>query len=59
MKSIFAAALIAFANAGKVHDFFAENNFICSICEIAVEHAATGRDMELDQLYALFPAIQT
>ena len=58
MRIIFASALLAFASAGKVHEFFAEQNYICSICEIAVEHAANGRDMELDQLYALFPALQ-
>jgi len=48
MKSLFASALLAFVNAGKVHEFFAEQNFICSVCEMAVEHAAAGRDMELD-----------
>ena len=57
MRSIFAAAILAVANAGKVHEFFAESNFICGICQEAVKTAANGTFEELDALYEVFPEL--
>jgi len=59
MRSIFATAIIAFANAGKVHEYFAESNLICGICQDAVKTAANGTFEELDALYTVFPGLQT
>ena len=47
----------AVANAGKAHEFFAENNYICELCKSVVELAAKGEDDKLDQLYEQFPAL--
>lgn len=58
MRSFAIAALAAIANAGRVHEFFAENNYICELCKTAVEFAAKGRDIELDGLYEQFPKLQ-
>jgi len=58
MRSLFAAALIAVANAGKVHQFFAENNFICEMCQDAVKFAEKGMYEEIDSLYKLFPVLE-
>lgn len=57
MRTIFASALLTYASAGRVHEFFAENNYICNLCEIAVGHAVNGREDELDQIYSLFPEL--
>jgi len=58
MRSLFATALVAVAFAGKVHPFFAENNFICEICQNAIRLAANEKYEEIDALYKLFPALE-
>ena len=32
MRTFFAAAIAALGSSKKVHDFFAENNYICELC---------------------------
>ena len=56
MRSFFAAGLIAFTNAA-VHEFFAESNFICGVCQEAVNLARTENFDELEKLYDLLPAL--
>jgi len=58
MKYAFAAALAAFANAGKVHDFFAETNLICNLCKDVMGHAMDNNDDAIDEIYQLFPKLQ-
>mmetsp|Transcript_28792 Transcript_28792/g.38397 ORF Transcript_28792/g.38397 Transcript_28792/m.38397 type:complete len:409 (+) Transcript_28792:21-1247(+) len=58
MRSFAFAAIAAAASAGRVHDFFAENNYICELCKTAVDYASKGRDIELDRLYEQFPKLQ-
>jgi hypothetical protein len=58
MRSIFATALLAFANASNVHEFFAESNFICGVCQQAVEYAKKGDAGSLTSLYEMFPALE-
>ena len=50
------AALAALANA-KPHEFFAESNYICEMCQKAVEFANTGDNDSLDKLYKVLPAL--
>ena len=52
MRSIAITALVAIANAGRVHEFFAENNYICELCKNVIDLAAKGDERELDSLYA-------
>ena len=59
MRSIFAAAVLAVANASNVHDFFAESNFICGVCQQAVEYAKKGDTNSLNTLYEMFPALES
>jgi len=59
MKSFAIAALVALTNAGKVHEFFAESNYICEMCKMAVEFANSGNTEKLEQLYEIHPALQT
>lgn len=59
MRTIaFTASLIAFANAGVVHEFFAETNLICNLCKEVIEHSANSNDTAIDEIYALFPKLQ-
>lgn len=58
MKSFAIATLAALANA-KVHDFFAESNYICEMCKTAVEYANENKYDKLDQLFTVHPALQT
>ena len=58
MRTVFATAMMAVASASKVHDFFAEQNFICGICQQAVEYAKKGDNQMLSSLYELFPALE-
>jgi len=58
MRSFVTATLVALATAGNVHKFFAESNFICEVCQKAVEFASNGESHELDKLYKLLPALQ-
>ena len=48
MRSFALAAIAAFANARRSHNFYAESNFICELCHNVVEYAAAGKDEELD-----------
>jgi ABC-type branched-subunit amino acid transport system ATPase component len=57
MKSAFIAGLATFANAGVVHEFFAETNLICNMCKEVVNHANNNNDEEVDAIYALFPKL--
>jgi hypothetical protein len=43
----FATALISIASASKVHDFFAERNFICGMCKTVFEAAYEGDDQKV------------
>lgn len=58
MKSAFIAGLVAFANAGRVHEFFAETNLICNMCQEVMEHANTNNFTAIDEIYTLFPKLQ-
>jgi len=58
MKSAFIAGLAAFANAGRVHDFFAETNLICHLCKEVMTHANNSNDAAIDEIYTLFPKLQ-
>jgi cathepsin B len=58
MKSAFIASLVAFANAGKVHEFFAETNLICSLCKDYMGHLSAGRTEEINDMFTLFPALK-
>ena len=42
MIAIAASALIAIVNAGRVHEYFAENNYICELCKKVVELSSNG-----------------
>ena len=59
MRTFALSTLAAVASAGRAHEFFAENNYICELCKTAVEFAAKGKDDELDNLYEMFPTLQT
>ena len=47
MRSFALAIVCAVANAARVHEFFAEKNYICELCKQAVGYAAKGRDIDL------------
>lgn len=57
MKTFFAAGLMAFTQAAA-HEYFAESNFICGICQDAVKMAADEAFDELEKLYEVFPALE-
>ena len=58
MKSFFAAALLgAFASA-KVHEFFAEANYMCELCKTAMKFDTEGDSTALDALYAQNPGFE-
>ena len=38
------SAIATLAQAGKIHPFFAENNFICELCQNVIELANKGDD---------------
>ena len=58
MKSAFIASLVAYANAGRVHEFFAETNLICNMCQEVMTHANNNNDAAIDDIYTLFPKLQ-
>ena len=58
MRSFAFAVIAAISNAARVHEFFAENNFICELCKTVVDHASKGNDAELDAIYEQFPKLQ-
>ena len=53
------SAIATLAQAGKIHPFFAENNFICELCQNVIELANKGDDKKMDMLYEQFPALWT
>ena len=57
MRTFTLATMAAVASASRVHDFFAENNYICELCKTAVDYAGKGRDIELENLYEQFPKL--
>ena len=58
MRSIIAAVALAAANASNVHEYFAESNFICGMCQQAVEYAKKGDITNLTSLYEQLPALE-
>lgn len=58
MKFAFAASLVAFANAGKVHEFFAETNLICHLCTEVMNHAQSNNISAIDDIYKMFPKLE-
>ena len=58
MRSFALAFLAATATAGKVHEFFAENNYICELCKSVVELASNDENEKLYALYEQFPKLQ-
>ena len=58
-SSIIAALAAAAAQAARVHEFFAENNYICGLCKSAVEMGTRDEIDALGELYDQFPALQT
>ena len=50
-SSIIAAVVAAAAQAARVHEFFAENNYICGLCKTAVE---LGNSEDIDALGELY-----
>jgi len=57
MKSFVTAVLAAGASA-RVHEYFAETNLICSICQDAVKYEANNQHEDLDNLYEMFPKLE-
>ena len=58
MRSFALATIAAIASAGRVHEFFAEQNYICELCKDVVTLTAEGKDEELFALYEEFPKLQ-
>jgi len=58
MKTFFAAALTAAAQASVVHPFFAERNYICELCKTAVGFEVNGEEAALEKMYEIFPAFR-
>ena len=58
MRSFAIGLLAAFTNAGKVHDFFAESNYICELCKSTVDLAAKGEHAKIEALYQQFPKLE-
>ena len=59
MRTFALATLAALTYAGKVHEFFAESNYICELCQQVVDYTNKGYDEKIDQIFALHPALQT
>lgn len=57
MKTAFIAGLAAFANAGVVHEHFAETNLICNLCKDVIGHANSNNEDAIDEVFALFPKL--
>lgn len=51
MKTFAIAALLGFVSAERVHEFFAERNFICKLCETVVEHASNDEEAEIENWF--------
>ena len=58
MRTFALAAVAAIAN-GRVHEFFAENNFICEMCKTHVNHSARGNESAKKADYAKLPMLET
>jgi len=58
MRTFALAAFVAAANATRVHEFFAENNYICELCKDVVELANKDDQHGLDLVYEQFPKLQ-
>ena len=58
MRSFALALAAAVANAGRVHPFFAENNYICELCKSVVDLAGKGEADKLEKLFEQFPKLQ-
>lgn len=50
-------ATVSVVNAKKVHDFMAENNYMCELCTKVVEYARDGNDDGMDAIYKQFPGL--
>ena len=57
MKIAFIAALTTFANAGSVHEFFAETNLICSLCKNVLKYPQLNNNVEIDGIFAQYPKL--
>ena len=58
MRSFAIAAVAAISNAHQVHEFFAESNVICNLCQEAVEHVANDRQQDVADMFALYPKLE-
>jgi len=58
MKTAFITSLVSIASAGRVHDFFAETNLICSMCKEVMEHGSQNNINAIDEIYTMFPALE-
>lgn len=58
MKTFIAAVLAAAATATKVHDFFAERNYICELCKDTINFEATNKVEALEATFTQFPALK-
>ena len=54
-----ALTAIAAVNAKKVHEFFAENNYMCELCQKIVEYAKNNDDEGMYEIYNQFPHLLT
>ena len=57
MRAYLSAAIAAVASAKKAHKFFAENNYICELCQTVVNYAKNDQVDEMFQIYDQFPAL--
>ena len=57
MFKAIALATVSVANAKKVHDYFAENNYMCELCNKVVEYARDGNDDGMEAIYKQFPGL--
>jgi len=57
MRTFVTAAIAAVAASTKVHQFFAENNYICELCKTVVDYAKDGKVEKMDEIYEQFPAL--
>lgn len=56
-RTVAVSCLITIANASRVHEFFAENNYICELCKRVVELSSNGNKTEVDAVYTKFPKL--
>lgn len=58
MRSFAIAAILGFVSAERVHDFFAERNLICNLCEQVVGLGADKAHEEIENLYSMYPKLE-